>query len=331
MTAYNPLDLKKYYPLVISDLAPNGGIITSNEVTSGERDNVIPPIQESDRTSGVSRYRKIGVKLASATDEVGVIVRNFLLDITSGDKKSYISLGTHRDTQGDLTSPRYFGTGRAVADINVSDTSFDIQFELGAAADLVVQSGDEIHLRDIVTGNKEYLIVNTVVWASDVATITPTATVQKTYLFANNSICASVIKSTNVTTSQENWDDPNTISGIYDEATYPLELNNIGCIEQSLTFTFDDNAGNFTCVSDIKGTLGTGNISNDFSPVNPDFAVSYFILKNAGFSGTWLAGEYFTVDLHPAVVNIWLYYQIPVLSSVSPTAPNQTLITAVDS
>ena len=304
---YLSAELKFKKSKAVTNTSINGGRMIAAEYVNAVRENVFPLILESDRANGITLYRKIHCHLAKSDNSIGLQTRAFLTDITPGDTASYIIAATHRNTQGDISgTERKYAAGRLNSDVSVGDNIIVANFDLGNGANQVIQNGDMLWLSN--GANEQFLTVSAITWVSDQATITTTETAAYNFLVADNSTCASVLTAENVTTSQSNW-SKNTTSGVYDETTYPLLLEHLGAVEQTLTFTMTDSA-NFNCVSDSLGNLGAGSLGANFAPVNPDTAAPYFTLRAAGFSGTWQAGESFSVQTHPAAVPLFWIYQV---------------------
>jgi len=101
-------------------------------------------------------------------------------------------------------------------------------------------------------------------------------------------------------------------TGTYDSGNYPPELNNPGCVEQVWTVTITDGStGAFDVTGDTLGSVGSGNISSDFEPINPDFSTAYFKLLAAGWGGTWNTGDTLVFETHPSAAPVWEVYTVP--------------------
>lgn len=124
-----------------------------------------------------------------------------------------------------------------------------------------------------------------------------------------NTYGAGCVYGGTVEPESENWAETST-SGTYDEATYPLTLFNDGTEEDSWTITFTS-ASAFTCSGANAGSVGTGDITTDFSPTNPDAGQPYFTLDKDGWGGSWANGETVEFDTHPAALPLWLKEVVP--------------------
>ncbi|MGD8388653.1 MAG: hypothetical protein PVG49_16020 [Desulfobacteraceae bacterium] len=111
----------------------------------------------------------------------------------------------------------------------------------------------------------------------------------------------------------ENWAETST-SGTYDESTYPVILYNDGTEEDSITITFSS-ASAFTASGANAGSLGSGQITENFSPTNPDTGQPYFTVDADGWGGSWANGETVEFDTHPSAVGLWLKEVVPAATS----------------
>jgi hypothetical protein len=65
-------------------------------------------------------------------------------------------------------------------------------------------------------------------------------------------------------------------------------------------------------VGDVLGSVGSGNVGSDFSPVNPDYTKPYFVLPAAAWGGTQATGNTLTFITSPAALPYWEKRIIPV-------------------
>jgi hypothetical protein len=99
-------------------------------------------------------------------------------------------------------------------------------------------------------------------------------------------------------------------AGAYDDAGYPLTLYNDGVVYDEFEITFTS-ASNFTCSGLYSGDCGSGAVTADFAPENPDTGQPYFLLAKDGFGGTWQAGDTITFTTLPAALPLWLRETVP--------------------
>jgi len=106
-------------------------------------------------------------------------------------------------------------------------------------------------------------------------------------------------------------------SGIYDESTYPVELFNDGTEYDLFTLTFTS-ATAFSVTGANEGSIGSGVITSDFEPTNPNTSQPYFKLLAAGWGGTWQAGDTIVFKTYPAALPIWWKEVVPAGTSQEP-------------
>jgi hypothetical protein len=107
----------------------------------------------------------------------------------------------------------------------------------------------------------------------------------------------------------DNWAE-NSVGGTYDETLFPPVLFNDGTVEDDWTLTFTSGS-NFTVSGTYSGSIGTGSVSVDFSPINPDTGQPYFTIRASGWGGTWTSGNTVMFSTHPSAVPILLEEEVP--------------------
>ena len=301
-------ELKLYKAEDMTDGPTGGGRMSAHESVSGVRGNIFPDVFDAERTAGSTKYRKVFWKVADPENNPLLNVRVHMTKPTNGADYVTMFLGTQRNVLNELTgSEREYGVGRLAADVNAGQTSLTVEIEDASLAG-IFQDGDTIWIGNGVM--QEYHANVSV----SVSGTTVTITLESGDMLLNDysssdTYVASVITVPEVSASWDNWSESSS-TGTYDETTHPPEVNNIGTIEQTWTITFI-NSSQFTCEGDSVGAVGTGDISTDFAPNNPDFSVPYFVLKADGWGGTWNAGDTITFQTHPAAVPIWFKRVVP--------------------
>jgi len=116
----------------------------------------------------------------------------------------------------------------------------------------------------------------------------------------------------------ENWTETSA-SGTYDESANPLVLTNLGTVDDDITITMTG-ATTFSASGTYLGSLGTGTIGSDFSPLNPDTGVAVFTLSSAGWGGTWTTNETIEFTLRPSEFKTKMKQDIP--AGITQTADN---------
>ncbi|QYK07565.1 hypothetical protein [Shewanella mangrovisoli] len=88
-----------------------------------------------------------------------------------------------------------------------------------------------------------------------------------------------------------NWDvDGATATGNYNSVDYPIEVKNNTAVNEDWAFIMTSPTA-FRCVGRRLGQIGSGDILNDFAPINPVTNTPYFILRKGGWGGGWQTGE----------------------------------------
>jgi len=110
----------------------------------------------------------------------------------------------------------------------------------------------------------------------------------------------------------------NSTGGGYNSTTYPIYAYNGGTLKaDTITITFTGSTS-FTASGAIIGELGSGNISIDFSPVNPKYGVPWFTMLKNGLTGTFVTGDTLVFTISPAVLPFWITEVIPPNTGATP-------------
>lgn len=91
----------------------------------------------------------------------------------------------------------------------------------------------------------------------------------------------------------------------YNDAVYPLELTNKGCIQERWICLFTSSS-EFRCVGEYTGQIATGSINVDFAPVNPETSAPYFTIRSAGWGSGWATGNVLRFNTIAANYPIWV-------------------------
>ena len=131
----------------------------------------------------------------------------------------------------------------------------------------------------------------------------------------DNTYAGGCLSLGDVKTSSEDWTETSD-NGTYDETTYPVILFNDGAVEDTFTITFDS-ATTFSCSGAAEGSLGTGAIGTDFTPINLNTSQPYFTIDKDGWGGTWTTGDIVTFKTHPSAAGIWIKETVPALAAAA--------------
>lgn len=301
-------DLKWYKPQTIADASANGGRMSATQAPSGVKNNVLPDITLTERTAGVTRHRKVFVKVANAENIPLQNARVFIQQNTPGQDSVTFFPGTQRDTQAGLTgSERLYGGGKLNAHANTGATSIQVATE-GAALN-VIRVGDLVRITDKTSvsgaGNEEFRTVAAVSYAGDVATLTIDALAYS--YSANATVVSSVYQAGTVQASMTAPVVTSAAGAVANSGT----VDSIGTVEQDWTLTFTS-ATAFTITGDTLGNVGSGNTASGGAPANPNFAGRvYFSLPASAFSGTFAAGDTVTFSTSPAAIPLWYKHTVP--------------------
>ena len=309
-------ELQLYRSQIFDDTPANGGRITPNEIIPSTSQNLFPDAGVTERAAGSDKFRKVFYKNNAASDEELKNVVIYLEIPTPGDDRSYIFVGDQQNTQADLTgSEDLFGVGTLDSDVSGGATSIDVLVADGAT-DIFrnlefIRISEKANLDAV--GNAEIVQIAAAPPVSvlgDVVTIPLATGLVNGYAAATPTYVSSIIQAGNLLPNFDNFLVTSVGSGDYDEITNPLPLSNRATIEQLWTATFSG-ATNFDVIGDIVGSVGSGSTAGDFSPNNPDWALPYFTLESAAFSGVWQAGDTIVFETHPGASPVWHERVIP--------------------
>lgn len=310
----------------VDDSAANGGRMDNNSsVVSGVLNNVWPSVFKAERSAGSTKYRKTFLKVANDDDDTLFNPQVWLDRRTPADDWVLFFAGTQTDTQNDITGAEdCYGCGALQANVvsgggSVVVTVEDATLATGAA-DEIFRDGDSIRITnkdapDSGTGTEEDHVINGVptVSGNDV-TITLTGTLANDYNTDDNTYgtrVMSLMEPSDIVGSFDSFVDTSAGDGAYDDAGYPVLIDNIGTIDQTVTITFTG-ATTFTAVSDVAGvTLSGGSTGTDYAPSNPDVTKPYFTLESGGWSGTWASGDTVVFHTVPASLPFWQKRVVP--------------------
>lgn len=307
-----------------SDSGSNGGRMGTAEVTHNVKNNLYPDVSQAQRIAGLTRYRKLFALVRNAENLALQNAKVHLSRVSAGDDYHVIFAGTQNDTQDDIATPRLYGIALLATSPASGATSFDCTLEDASLASCF-QTGDSIWIGN--DGGGEYFdnVTVNVVGATVSVSLNAGDALASSYT-AGDARCASVLTAAeDVQASVSNWSESSS-SGTYDESAHPLEVPNIGAVEDSwlLTFTSTDS---FTVEGTHTGALASGSISSDYPAAdnNPNGG-RYFTLRAAGFSGSWQAGDTLSFNTHPAALPIWLREIVPAgAAAASLTVPEVTI------
>ena len=297
-------DVKFFKAATNNNTDSNGGVISSTRITTNVLNNLFPNVSNTDRTAGVTRYRKLFMK----NDFSGELaLRNPKIWIGSkSTSEDYFRLKAGTDTDIQSTADDYTnwaGTGLLASGVGSGESTLLVDFDAANG----VYDGSAIHVDD--GSNEEDLDVLTVSWASLQATVTISGELDNSYV-ATTTVVSTMLEPDDLEAESGSWTESG--SGTYDESAYPLTMYAKGTVTDTWTLTFTD-ASNFGVVGTSTGSVGSGDISADFQPPNGESY--YFKLDYEGWGGTWAAGEYVTFATTQAAQGVWVKEVVPAASA----------------
>ena len=302
-------DLVLMKSTVRSDADANGGRMSYTQVSSGVLNNMFPNVTQSERTAGVTRYRKFFFRNKNASNETAVNSRIWISSRSSGGDYFRLKAGTDTDVQSaadDYTS--WLGTGYISTALAADSTSLEATFDAATG----VYAGSVIRLSDS-SGGEEFLTIATggVSWNGNVATITCTSGARSTYPASQNSLVCGVVDLGDLVAATSGWTETSA-AGTYDESTYPVSVNNKGTVSDTWTLTFTG-ATTFTVSGANTGSVGSGSTASAFQPINASEGSGnyYFEILAAGWGGTWAVGETVTFTTTHACAGVWVKEVVP--------------------
>ena len=255
-------------------VSTNAGFDDYNPETMGTRDE----------------WRKFFLK---NTDSTPIPTAYVYLNQPTANTSSYaiLTLGTQTDTVS-TKSERIYGAGTLNADVLPEDIVMVVDCEITD----IFQIDDVVIYPDV----SFVRTIADIVYDGLQATITLDGNVGVN-LFAGDSISSAIVV-TNVTATADNFVKTFSTS-TFNESL--VTLNNQATIEENITVTITG-VNSFSVISTRRGVLPNGSRLADYQPLNPNFALPYFVLPAAAWGGTATIGEEMTFSVHPSAIPIWI-------------------------
>ena len=125
-------ELKWYKSAVVNDTPNNGGVMSSNEIADGVKNNVWPDASPDERAAGSVKYRKTFIKVANEDNLTLITPKIFIETPTHGDDSVVLVAGTQTDTQSEAVGyTQFFGSGYLLRDVAAGDVTLDVIVEDG--------------------------------------------------------------------------------------------------------------------------------------------------------------------------------------------------------
>lgn len=299
-----------YKSEMVTDTGANGGRMgprATARIATGVKNNLFPDPSQAERAGGKTRLRKVFCAIENAENLALTNAAAHLTRTTGADDFVTLFAGGRRETQAGINTPREYGAAVLAAAVNAGDNSMQISLE---DADLdVFQSGDSLWIGD--GSNEEYFHDVTISGSAPNLTVTLASGDQLANAYAQGQTFVAGLlphPDTDLESGVSDWTE-NGGAGTYDEGAHPLELENIGSVEDDWTITFTT-ASAFVVEGVYSGALASGSIGADYAPANPAGGV-FFTLRASGWAGTWAPGDTVTFSTHPAAWPVWLKQVVP--------------------
>ena len=306
-------DLVLMKSVTVNDTDANGARMSFSTITSNVLNNMFPNVTQTERTDGTTRYRKFFFRNKNSSNETAANARVWISSKSVGGDYFRLKAGTDSDVQSaadDYTD--WLGTGHLTTAFAADSTTMEVLFDVANG----VYAGSLVRVSDS-SGGEEFLTVKAagVTWNGLTATIVTTTSARNTYPASQNSLVAGVVDLGNLVAATSAWVET-SVSGTYDESSYPVEVNNVGSVSDTWTITFTG-ATAFTCAGTNTGSLGAGSTLSDFQPVNTQVGTGdyYFVVRAAGWAGTWALGDTVTFTTTHSAAGVWIKEVVPVSTS----------------
>jgi len=310
-----------------SNQATNGGRLSAVAVTDAVKNNLFPDVSQAERAAGSVNYRKLFMKV----DDPLIGLQNgvaFIETASVGDDIVTLFSGSPTNTQATITGAE-LQVGMAVFSTPAlaGDTAITVTVENALAQDIIFHDGDVLRLTDTanvnVAGTVEYATISVGgvgAYIGNDITLTLTAGLANPFSVGNKCSSTLPLGTVDATTSPT---IVTSVGGAYNDIVNPLALNNQSTITETWTLSFTSAAA-FDIIGATVGIVGSGTTAANSLPNNPDYALPYFTLASAGFSGAFISGDTVVFTTAAAAAPVWLKRVVPA-GAASLTA-NSTII-----
>lgn len=306
-------EIKTYRSWVTNDTAANGGPISTTQEASGLFASLWPNVSRSQRTAGITQYRKLFWKIEDADnlEATGVLIG--LWQPTTSADQLYLFPGTDTDTQDDLDDPDLYGAGKLYTAALTGANSIEVTVDDHTVS--VFRDGMLIRISNKTienglwsTSGTEQLvrIEGDPTLAGSILTL-PLATPLENDYANTNTYVTGLIEIDSIKASVGNA-VVTSAAGTFTKANVAPQW--VGGMTHTLTFTFTS-ATTFTCTSDLLGSLGNGNRNSAFFPVNNLLGSAHVNIPSSCWGGTFVSGDTVSLELRAAAQGIWMKRVIP--------------------
>lgn len=288
-----------FQSVTVDDTSSNGGRINKGqEIVDNVANNAWPNVTSSQRSAGVTQYRKQFVSFQDSENLQAQSIKITLRDILSGDGRAYFFAATQTDTQTDISSPTLYGAGTLNANVSAGATTITVLVE--DAAKTIFRDTEEILIID--STNEEYATISgTPSVSGSVVTITISSGLTNAYTSGTGTRICSVYEPSNTSATITNVTDTNNI---FDESNATIE--HIGSVYENWTITFTSATAYRLDGDTLGSSVATGTTSSTFQPTNSQTSSPYFTFPTNVWEGTPATGHVVTFRTTPAAVPIWI-------------------------
>lgn len=278
---------------VNDDTPENGGLISTDLIADGVKNNIFPDASKNERLNGSTKYRKVFLGLRNPDNTPAIEVKLFVLRPTQANDAVVMVEADYNNTQDDIDEfDRRWGAGQLVSAVNVGDTSITVTPEQAIYQVFQVDDTIAITIRSDAEPNAPVdfykIVAVTDSGSNKVLTINRGL---------DNAMPAGAVVSSCVFLDQlatQLYDYQFELSGGGSVFNFnQVYANNAGAINDAWVLVFTSTT-QFTLYSESGGQaspVANGNISSDFSPLNPVNNQPYFTIPASAFSGAFQAGD----------------------------------------
>lgn len=309
-------EIKMYRSLNVSNTpGSNGGRMdASAEIVDGVNNNIFPDVSQSERTAGLTTFRKVFVQNMNSGNLPFVNARLFVDNYTPGDDAVVFHAGTQSNLQSALSgSEVLYGCGKLDADRTAGQTSCSVLIEDASMQFITTGSVVRISNQSVIgaAGTEDFVTVTgSPSLTGSVVTFNFTPALQNAYAAAST----RVAKVLSLGTLQPTVNSIVATTVGNGDFTNPSGANlygsNQGTVDDQWTLTFTG-ATSFNCSGVNTGAVAAGSTLSTYAPVNPATGAPYFTITTAGFTGTWASGDTMTFSTVPASYPIWAKRVVP--------------------
>lgn len=290
-----------------NDTPDNGGLISTEVIADGVKNNIFPDASKNERLNGSTKYRKVFLGLRNPDNTAAIDVKLFVLRPTQAQDAVLMVETDYNNNQDRIyADDRRWGAGTLVADALVGETSLTVTPEQSIYD--VYQVGDTIAVTTRNESNPtalvDYYLINAVVADGVNKIITLNRGLDNT--MPAGAVVSSCVFSSTLTAQFYQYNTQGTFD------TTKVVLNNAGTVDEYWGILFTSPT-EFTLGRNSSGEtpIATGSISADFSYINPATNQPYFTLPTTFFNGTYVAGNYFEFGTKGANLPVFLERIIP--------------------